>query len=68
MKKNNGNIYCKFTEDLDKYLLDCFLKDDFTKRMYKSYLWGDDVEKCLEGKEEFIAFLQNENRILAKLP
>ena len=56
MKKNNGDYYCKFTEDLDKHLLDCFSKDDFTKRMYKSYLWASDVENCLKGKDEFIAF------------
>lgn len=57
MKKNTtDNIYCKFTEDLDKHLLGCFSKDDFTKRMYKSYLWGSDVENCLRGKDSIIAF------------
>ena len=57
MKKNTAdNIYCKFTEDLDKHLLNCFSKDNFTKSMYKSYLWAGDVENCLKEKDEFIAF------------
>ena len=57
MKKNTTtNIYCKFTEDLDKRLLNSFSKDDFTKSMYKSYLWAGDVENCLKGKDNIIAF------------
>lgn len=50
------NIYCKFTKELDKYFIDGILNDDFTRSMYKSYLWGDDVERCLEGEDNIIAF------------
>ena len=52
----NSNHYCKFTQDIDKYLKRSLSDDEFTKSMFRSYLWKDDVTDCLNGKSNIIAF------------